>query len=96
MSEDKTLERARYYARAESQMGQSALMTEIPLGSNTMVPYLRTPYLYNERKLAEHHGPGYRVLELRALSGMHKRALLQTVAEVTASDISPNSLSLLR
>ena len=96
MSDDKTLERARYDARAESQMSQSALMTETPLESHTMVPYLRTPYLYYGRELTEHLGPGHRVMELGAVSGMHTRGLLQTGAEDMARDISPNSLSLLR
>lgn len=96
MEPDKLIERARYDARAESQMSQSALVTEVPLGSQTMASYLRAPYLYYERKLAELLGPGHRVLELGAGSGMHTRALLQTGAEVMATDISPNSLTLLR
>lgn len=96
MSDDKTLERDRYDARAKSQMSKSALVTEVPLGSQTMASYLSTPYLYYEAKLAELLGPGSRCLELGAGSGMHTRALLQTGAKVIASDISPNSLSLLR
>ena len=96
MDPDKLIERARYDASAKSQMSQSALVAEVPLGSQAMASYLRTPYLYYELKLVELLGPGHRVLELGAGSGMHTRALLQTGAEVMASDISPNSLTLLR
>jgi ubiquinone/menaquinone biosynthesis C-methylase UbiE len=96
MELDKLIERARYEARAESQMSQYALFEELPLGSQTMAAYLRTPYLYYESKLAELLRPGCRVLELGSGSGTHTRALLQTGAEVMASDISPTSLSLLR
>jgi ubiquinone/menaquinone biosynthesis C-methylase UbiE len=96
MELDKLIERARYDARAESQMSQSFLVTEVPLGSQTMASYLSAPYLYYELKLAELLGPELRVLELGAGSGMHTRALLQTGAEVMATDISPNSLTLLQ
>ena len=40
--------------------------------------------------------PNQRVLELGAGTGLHTRALLQTGVPVTASDISPNSLKLLK
>ena len=46
MELDKLIERARYDARAESQMSQSFLVTEVPLGSQTMASYLSAPYLY--------------------------------------------------
>lgn len=96
MEPDKLIERARYDARAESQMVEPPLLTGAPLGSQTMAPYLRTPYLYYELKLAELLRDNYHVLELGAGSGMHTRALLQTGAEVMATDISSTSLTLLQ
>lgn len=96
MEQDKLIERARYEARAQSQMAGAAMVVEIPLGSQTMASYLRTPYIFYEQKIAELIRPIHRVLELGAGAGSHTRALLQTGAQVIASDISPNSLSLLK
>ena len=95
MDHDKLIERARYDARAQSQMAGAAMVVEVPLGSQTMRHYLRTPYIFYEQKIAELIRQSQRVLELGAGAGLHTRALLQTGAQVTASDISPNSLSLL-
>lgn len=96
MSDDKTLERVRYDSRAELQIIQEAILEDIPLGSQAIPPYMRAPYYYYELKLKELICPGKRVLELASGAGMHTRALLQTGAEVTASDLSPNSLNLLQ
>lgn len=96
MEHDKLIERARYDARAQSQMAGVAMVVEAPLGSQTMPAYLRTPYLVYEQKIAELVRPSNLVLELGAGAGLHTRALLQTGAQVTASDISSSSLSLLK
>lgn len=97
IEQDKLIERERYEARAQSQMaGGAAMVVEVPLGSQMMVSYLRTPYIFYEQKIAELIRPSHRVLELGAGAGLHTRALLQTGAQVIASDISPNSLSLLK
>ena len=96
MEQDKLIERARYDARAQSQMAGAVMVGEVPLGSQTIASYLRTPYIFYEQKIAELIRPSHRVLELGAGAGLHTRALLQTGAQVTASDISPNSLSLLK
>jgi ubiquinone/menaquinone biosynthesis C-methylase UbiE len=96
MEPDKLIEIARYDARAVAQMSQSALATESLLGSCAMAAYLREPYQYYESSIAGLLSPGCKVLELGSGTGAHTRALLQTGAQVMASDISPNSLSLLR
>lgn len=96
MEQDKLIERERYDARAQSQMAGAAIVGEVPLGSQTMASYLRSPYIFYEQKIAEFIRPSHRVLELGAGAGLHTRALLQTGAQVIASDISPNSLSLLK
>lgn len=95
MEPDKLIERARYDARAQSQLEQGTSDTEIPFGSQTMPAYLRAPYLFYEQRIAQLLTPQHRVLELGAGAGMHTRALVQTGAQVTASDISRSSLDLL-
>ena len=96
IEQDKLIESARYEARAQSQMAGAAMVGEVPLGSQTIASYLRSPYIFYEQKIAELIWPNHRVLELGAGDGLHTRALLQTGAQVTASDISPNSLRLLK
>lgn len=92
---DKLIERERYDERALSQMIGDEQVAEVPLGSRKMPAYLSSPYLIYESSIAELILPIHSVLELGAGSGIHTRVLLQTGAQVTASDISPNSLSLL-
>lgn len=94
--QDKLIEKARYDASAKLQMARVAMAVEIPLGSQIMPAYLRTPYIFYEQKIAELIRPNHRVLELGAGAGLNTRALLQTGAQVIASDISPNSLLLLK
>jgi len=94
--QDKLLERARYDARAQSQMIDNEPVAMIPLGSQTLPAYLRTPYIFYEQMVAELIQPNQRILELGAGTGLHTWALLQTGVPVTAIDISPDSLSLLK
>jgi ubiquinone/menaquinone biosynthesis C-methylase UbiE len=94
--QDKLIERDRYEARAQSQLAEVSMFVEAPFGSQTMPSYLQTPYIYFEQKISELIRPNHHVLELGAGAGLHTRALLQTGAQVTASDISPNSLNLLK
>jgi ubiquinone/menaquinone biosynthesis C-methylase UbiE len=96
MEQDKLIERARYDARAQAQMAGSTVVAEVALGSQTMPAYLQSPYIFYEQRIAKLIQPSHRVLELGAGAGLHTRALLQTEAQLTASDISPNSLSLLK
>lgn len=93
---DKLIERNRYDERARSQLGSLAATMEAPLGSQTMPFYLQTPYIFYEQSIAELIKPEQQVLELGAGTGLHTRVLLQTGAQIIASDISPNSLSLLK
>lgn len=93
---DKFIERERYDARARVQMLGDAPMTELLSGSETMPSYLRSPYIFYEEKIAELIRPNHRVLELGAGTGLHSLALLKTGAQVVVSDISPNSLRLLK
>jgi ubiquinone/menaquinone biosynthesis C-methylase UbiE len=94
--QDKLIERDRYDARAKTQLAGGVLVSETPFGSQTMSSYLQTPYIYYEQMISELIRPEHRVLELGAGAGLHTRVLLQTGAQVTASDISTNSLGLLK
>ncbi len=93
---DKLIERDRYEARAWSQLIGNEVVTEVHLGSESMPSYLQAPYACYENKIFELILPNHNVLELGAGIGLHTLALLQTGAQVTASDISPNSLGLLK
>lgn len=95
-NQDKLIERNRYDERAQSQLYESLAVIEAPLGSQSMPSYLKAPYIYYEQSITELVKPEHHVLELGAGSGMHTRVLLQTGAQITASDISPKSLSLLK
>jgi ubiquinone/menaquinone biosynthesis C-methylase UbiE len=96
MEQDKLIERARYDARAQLKMAGSAMIAEVPLGSKSMSVFLQSPYIWYEQNISKLIQPSHCVLELGAGTGLHTWALLQTGALVTASDISPNSLSLLK
>lgn len=96
MNKDKLIEKERYETRAQSQMAGVVMATKVCLGSETMPDYLKSPYVFYERKISESIRPNHRVLELGAGIGLHTLPLLQTGALVIASDISPSSLSLLK
>lgn len=94
--QDKLIELDRYDSRAMSQLVRADAVAETLFGSQTMPSYLQTPYIYYEQRIAELIKPEHLVLELGAGTGLHTQVLLQTGAQVTASDISPNSLSVLK
>lgn len=96
MSNDKSIERERYELRAHQQLSGIAMIDDALLGSQTMPPYLQTPYILYEKIIIKSLQAGQCVLELGAGSGLHTLALLQTGAKVTASDISAKSLTLLK
>jgi ubiquinone/menaquinone biosynthesis C-methylase UbiE len=93
--QDKLIELDRYDARAKSQLVKVDTIVETLFGSQTMPSYLQTPYIYYEQRIAELIRPDHLVLELGAGVGLHTRVLLNTGAQITASDISPSCLSLL-
>lgn len=93
---DKDLERARYDARARAELLRSTTTAQLTLGSLQMPQYLRAPYELYEARIAELLHPGHRVLELGSGAGMHTLAVLRTGAQVVATDISSESLVLLK
>lgn len=95
IEDDKNIERLRYDARATEAMAQGAPVS-VPLGSDGVSEALRRPYLEYEAELRTAISPGVAVLEIGAGSGMHTGVLLEAGANVTASDISSQSLKVLK
>lgn len=91
---DKQAEHARYDSRASQRLAEGG-GEALPLGSVAVPLMYRAPYLYYEKCVRSLVGPGKRVLELGSGAGLHTGVLLETGAEVTATDISLNALELL-
>ncbi len=98
MKKDKQIERSRYDERARSILvsGPHAINSGNKLGSSTFPPIFRTPYIHYEKIIRENVFADQDILELGAGTGQHTYALVQTRARVVASDISSNSLELLK
>ena len=96
MDKDKREELLRYDACAQSQLSSfGGASTEHKFGSSAMPHYLRTPYVFYEKCVSELISSKDQILELAAGSGLHTWTLVNTGAQVMATDISPNSLKLL-
>lgn len=94
--DDKTVELARYDERAQISLANGDYGNEPLLGSEIVPEYFKPPYLFYEAQVAQVINQSYSVLELGAGSGMHTLALLNTGASITASDISPSSLEVIK
>ncbi len=91
---DKHIERDRYDRRASAQL--AGRLANDPQGYADIPAALRAPYLhYAETILAQAHVRA-RVLEIGAGTGAHTGYLLERGAWVTATDISAESLRVLR
>ena len=89
---DKLIERDRYNLKAKLfKIKDKALF-----GCQSMPLYLAEPYLFYESSIKKLITDGMRVLELGSGLGEHTKVLLDTSAEITALDISINSLKLLK
>ncbi|MBU3738467.1 MAG: class I SAM-dependent methyltransferase [Rhodoferax sp.] len=94
--DDKHLERERYDERAR-QARRSLPGAAGPQDGTESVPcVLRAPYEHYENLLRQVLGPYARVLELGSGTGEFTGVLARSGAQVTASDISADSLDLLR
>lgn len=91
---DKQLEHARYDSRASQRLAEGGDKATV-LGALAVPLMYRAPYIYYETCVRSLAGPGKRVLELGSGAGLHTGVLLDTGAEVTATDISLNALELL-
>jgi ubiquinone/menaquinone biosynthesis C-methylase UbiE len=97
MNQDKLEELARYNERAQFQLSKSPTETPVHnmLGSATMPHYLRAPYIFYEQCIASLIKPDHKVLELGSGTGLHTVALVETKAQVVATDIAPNVLKVI-
>jgi ubiquinone/menaquinone biosynthesis C-methylase UbiE len=92
---DKMLERERFEER--SKIALSNIKIEYSdFGSKLSPFYLKDPYLLYEDKINNIILPKHKVLELGSGTGRHTLSLLNTGAQITATDLSPSSLNLLK
>jgi ubiquinone/menaquinone biosynthesis C-methylase UbiE len=91
---DKILERERYDQRSLKDLSTDQKYTD--LGANFISLPLRHPYIFYEKMINLHIKEGFKVLEIGAGFGMHTSSVLKTGAYVFATDISMNSLKLLK
>jgi len=97
MDEDKLAELRRYDTFALAQLTTSGAAPPAgDFGSGALPQYLSTPYIFYEKCVRRLTGFQENVLELGSGTGLHTWALVQTGAVVTATDISPNALELLK
>ncbi len=88
---DKFIERDRYNSRARlNKLSDSSLM-----GSSSVSVCFAAPYLKYESIIKEKVWAGSKVLEIGAGTGEHTKVLLNTSAQIVASDISADSLKLM-
>ena len=92
---DKKIEKERYGSRAKVFLDNKN-QKNVKVGSESIELYFSTPYKYYEKIIQDKVKPCYKVLEIGSGFGRHTKSLLQTGAEVVASDISGNSLKVLK
>ncbi len=92
---DKILEHDRFEKRAEKLLNQNLLEISI-FGADSVPHYLRTPYDFYEKKLSQIIKTDWKLLELGSGTGVHTQTLVKSGANVIASDISKNSLKILK
>jgi SAM-dependent methyltransferase len=91
---DKEVERRRYERRAGAALGSND--GRLPLaGSGGIAPVLRRPYVAYEAAVRGAVRARDRALEIGAGSGWHTRVLVETGADVVATDIAANALTVL-
>ena len=95
ISEDKNLEKNRYDKIAKS-LFESNIANQICEGSKLINIALSSPYIYYESALKKIIKKKFKVLEIGSGIGNHTYVALTKSSDVIASDISKNSLSVLK
>jgi ubiquinone/menaquinone biosynthesis C-methylase UbiE len=95
-SNDKNAELNRYDRRARDLLKAKGDFYDEATGADSMSFILREPYIVYENNLRKILKIDKKVLEIGAGTGSHTRALLQSGAVVTVTDISPDSLQVLQ
>jgi len=91
---DKKVERNRYDDRALKLLSKGSFDKDT--GSSSYSLPIRTPYLRYEEMHIEFIDNNDNVLEIGAGTGIHTHSLLKTGAFVVATDISPNSVQIIK
>ena len=91
---DKKVERNRYDDRALKLLSKGSFDKDT--GSSSYSLPIRTPYLRYEEMHIEFIDNSDNVLEIGAGTGIHTHSLLETGAFVVATDISPNSVQIIK
>ena len=91
---DKKVERSRYDDRALKLLSKGSFDKDT--GSSSYSLPIRTPYLRYEEMHIEFIDNNDNVLEIGAGTGIHTHSLLETGAFVVATDISTNSLQIIK
>tara|TARA_B100000427_G_scaffold278566_1_gene248362 strand:+ start:683 stop:1507 length:825 start_codon:yes stop_codon:yes gene_type:complete len=92
---DKKVEKKRYELRAQNILKKNQFNSP-QLGSKSIKLFLRSPYLFYEKTIRDFIKPDHEVLEIGSGFGEHTYCLLKTNAKVTATDISKDSLKVLK
>lgn len=93
LSSDKNIELNRFESRAEKLLLEDSI--DFLNGSESMPEYLRSPYIFFEKKIKNLIKKNDKVLEIGSGTGLHTSSLIMTGASITASDISKKSLEVL-
>ena len=93
---DKEIEKNRYDKRANIALKSFSYIKDFKLGSSSIPLHLRHPYTFYEELIIDTVKPDFKVLELGSGAGEFTGVLLNTNANVIASDISEKSLELLK
>ncbi len=93
---DKELERKRYDKRAHIALQCDYEAIKINSGAASVPRALRAPYIFYEELFQKILRPDFLVLEIASGTGEFTEVLLKSGATVVASDISEQSLELLR
>lgn len=96
--DDKQTEYERYeqYAKMLLEKSGVGIGTDTQIGSLAYKPIFRSPYEYYEKLIRENISKGWNILEIASGTGIHTKELLATGAELIATDISSNSLEVLK
>ena len=93
--DDKSIELNRFEKRAKNLIKKN-LYKITSFGSDSVPYFLRTPYDYYEENLIKLIQSHWNILEVGSGNGVHTKKLIESNANVTASDISQNSLKVLK
>ena len=93
--DDKSTELNRFEKRAKELLNNN-LYKKMSFVSDSVPYFLRTPYDYYEENLKNLIQSHWNILEVGSGNGVHTQKLIESNANIIASDISQNSLKVLK